>query len=395
MTGARGRRLGHQLAGVAFGLIIVLLCWLAIAVYEKKFTTVVPVTLQASHAGNQLEANADVKVRGLRVGEVRAVRSTGSGAEIELALDPAHVHLLPANVSARLLPKSLFGQRYIDLVLPEHPAPRPLAAGDVIGQDRSSTSIELERVLDDLLPLLQAVQPEKLAATLGALAQALDGRGEQIGDTVVRLDTLLAEVNPQLPQVRADISLLADVAGTYTTAAPDILRALADLTVPSTTLAERSGDLTALIGSVNAASAQLSDFLHGNRENFVALSAASRTTLELLAEYAPEFPCLFRAVDEFRPRMDRAFGKGTGEPGLHVSISIEPKRDKYVPGRDDPKPYHAGGGPRCYPVPGSAGQERLITELTALASGTTPAEVAPWGGLLLGPLLRGTEVTLR
>ena len=45
--------------------------------------------------------------------------------------------------------------------------------GSVINQDHSSAAIELERVLDDTLPLLQAIQPDKLAATLGALATAL------------------------------------------------------------------------------------------------------------------------------------------------------------------------------------------------------------------------------
>ena len=56
----------------------------------------------------------------------------------------------------------------------------------MIAQDRSATAVEVERVLDDLLPLLQAVQPQKLATTLGALSQALQGRGEQLGQTLVR-----------------------------------------------------------------------------------------------------------------------------------------------------------------------------------------------------------------
>ena len=48
----------------------------------------------------------------------------------------------------------------------------------MIGQDRTENAIELQRVIDDTLPLLQAVEPQDLAFTLGAVADALRGRGD-------------------------------------------------------------------------------------------------------------------------------------------------------------------------------------------------------------------------
>ena len=63
--------------------------------YNKAFTDVVDVTLQADRIGNQLSPPADVKLRGLVVGTVREVSSTGDGATIELALDPDKVGLIP------------------------------------------------------------------------------------------------------------------------------------------------------------------------------------------------------------------------------------------------------------------------------------------------------------
>ena len=41
------------------------------------------------------------------------------GATIELAIDPDHLDEIPADVSARLLPKTLFGERFVSLVPPE------------------------------------------------------------------------------------------------------------------------------------------------------------------------------------------------------------------------------------------------------------------------------------
>ena len=89
--------------------------------------------------------------------------TSGHGARIELALQPAAAKSIPDNVSARLLPKTLFGERYVELILPAQPQPaQAIRSGDVIPQDRSSSAIELEQVFDDLLPLLQAVHPAQL-----------------------------------------------------------------------------------------------------------------------------------------------------------------------------------------------------------------------------------------
>ncbi|GAA2796232.1 MCE family protein [Saccharopolyspora taberi] len=397
-------RLGTQLAGVVFLVIMAMVLWLAVAVYEKRFTPVSTVTLRTDRIGNQLEPNAEVKARGVPFGTVRAVRTSGDGAELELAMDPATLEQLPANVSARLVPKTLFGERYVDLVLPESPDARALSDGDTIGQDRSENAIELERVLGDVLPLLRAVQPEKLAASLGSVSQALDGRGKPLGESVRQLNDLLKQVNPVLPQLKSDISSLADLSAVYDSAAPDILRALADLSVTGRTIADERANLEALYTDVTAASDDMTEFFRQNRDEFIGVSESSRPTLELLAEYSPEFPCLFDAVNRFTPLVEKALGKGTNEPGLHVNLTVQPPRGKYVPGRDDPV-YDAGGGPKCYApgagpangtsVANSPYEQRLVSELLAPGMNVRPSEVPGWNTLLVGPLLRGSEVTLR
>lgn len=135
-------RLATQFAGLVFMVILALLLWFAVAVYEKRFTPVSTVMLRTDRIGNQMELNAEVKARGVPFGTVRAVRTSGDGAEIELAMDTARIGRLPSNVSARLVPKTLFGERYVDLVLPAEPDRRALAAGDTITQDRSENAIE-------------------------------------------------------------------------------------------------------------------------------------------------------------------------------------------------------------------------------------------------------------
>ncbi|KDN20636.1 MCE family protein [Amycolatopsis rifamycinica] len=396
-------RFRTQLAGVAFLGVLVLLGWLAVAIYDKDFDDSELVTLRADRLGNQLAPTAEVKVKGVPFGEVRAVRSTRAGAEIDLAIDPAKIRLLPGNVSARLLPKTVFGERYVNLVLPDRPQ-GTLRAGDVIAQDRSSSAIELERVLGDLLPLLRAVQPQKLNSSLGAISQALDNRGKPLGDSIVELQDLLGQVNPLMPQFKADITGLAHAADVYTGAAPDILQALSDLSATAKTIVDTRADLDSLYASVTSATGHLNEFLRKNKDNLIGVSAASRPTLELLARYSPEFPCLFDAVNRLKPLMEKALGKGTNEPGLHVTLTVRDPREKYVPGRDTPR-FDATGGPKCYgggaaaagPADGDLGPANSPGERQLVAEMLRPAleEVPDWSSVLIGPALRGTEVTVR
>ncbi len=211
------------------------------------------------------------------------------------------------------------------------------------------------------------------------------------------------------------------VGRTYTDATPDILQALTDLTTTSATLAQQQAGLRALYAAGTTGAQDLTDFLQRNSSTLIRLSADSRPTLDLLAKYAPSFPCTLRTLADFVPVMDQALGKGTDRPGLHVTVTTVPSRGAYQPGRDTPV-YRAGGGPACYgtpytghgtapaasspadgfPMPATPGlglpnspqENELVNEL--LAPGQSAAAPLPqWSGLLAGPLLRGTEVTLR
>ncbi|SDD93072.1 MCE family protein [Actinokineospora iranica] len=405
-------RLRNRALGLVFIVILGALGWLSIAIYQKAFVTTTPVTLHTDRVGNQLKANADVKIRGVMVGTVKQVRTTGDGVAVDLAIDPDKLPLLPSNVSARLLPKTLFGQRYVSLIVPERPS-RPLAAGDVIQQDTTMRAIEVEKALNDLLPVLQAVQPQKLSSSLGAIAQALEGRGKPLGETLATMNQYLDQLNPQMPQIQTDISRMADTVEVYEAAGPDIVEALDGLTVTAKTFAEQKNQVAELFKSLTSTTNDVDKFLRANHNTLISLADASRPTLEKLARYSPEFPCLTDAVIRLKPLIDKMAGVGTNEPGLHVKLTVKESRGAYVPGRDRPV-FNAGGGPRCpgggggvapasyQPDLGSDGlgvanspeENQFIAELLAPVEGVSPSEMPQWSSLLVGPLLRGTEVTL-
>ncbi|MCP2339124.1 MCE family protein [Actinomadura rupiterrae] len=403
----------RRLAGVVFLLVPALLVALSVAVYDKKFTTVATVTLHTASTGNGLHPYADVKLRGVPIGEVRKIHATGAGATLTLAIQPDKLHLVPADVTAQMMPTTLFGQRFVALIPPASPGPRRLRAGDVISQDRSSNAIELQQVMDKMLPLLTAVRPADLSVTLSAISQALSGRGTQIGQTMVELDAYLKKMNPTVPTLSRDITELAKVTQNYTEAVPDILQAMDDATYTSRTLVDQQAGLSTVYSSVTSASQDMYDFLKENSANIIRLSVDSKPSLQVMAKYSPEFPCMLRMLNDFIPLMDQAVGKGTKTPGLRVDVTTVQSKGWYKPGKDAPR-FTAKDGPNCYPVPykgatartasvrrgglglpNSPEENELVNELVAPGLDEVPGNLPDWSSVLLGPVYRGRQVTVR
>lgn len=342
---ARARRLG---AGVAFLAVIALLVWFSVALYSKAFTKVVMVSLQTDHVGNQLSTHADVKLRGLRVGEVRRIHSSGQGATIDLALNPDLVHLVPSDVSVQLLPKTLFGEKEVDLITSPGSTARPIRAGDVITQDRSKTSIETERVLNDFLPLLQSLKPAQLSLTLNAVSSGLRGRGERLGHSLAINDDYFRQLNPELPAMMEDFRGLADVSESYAAAAGDLLRLVDNSAAASRNLVDQKEELATFLRSTTTFAQSADDFLRINDRSLIDLAAQSRPNLKLYAEFSPEYACMLHTLPKQEIVGEKTFG-GV-DPWLHITLEVAHDQGAYLPG-DEPK-FRETRGPTCYGLEG-------------------------------------------
>ncbi|GAA0725423.1 MCE family protein [Dactylosporangium roseum] len=423
--------LRHRMLGVAFVVLLAAALGLAVLQYRKAFADVTWVTLETGRTGMQLSPGAEVKLFGVVVGEVRTVSSDGSGARLRLALDPATVPQIPADVNARLLPKTLFGERYVALVPPADTTGPAIREGAVISQDRSESGVELERVLDNALPLLRSIRPDKLAVTLGALATALDGNGERLGEQLVTLDRYLAALNEQMPLIAEDVRRLADVLDVYDGAMPDLLAILRDASVTATTVVDQRTQLALLWAETTEVADTTRFFLERHGDQLIRVGDVSRPFLELLATYAPEYPCLMNGLVALQPRVEQVFATGR----MRITLEITRDNGKFEPGRDEPV-YGPRNGPNCRGLPdphvpapetpindgydygaarpgppklpvgllpstaaalptanaATAEERRLLQPLLGAQLGVPPAEVPDIAMLLWGPLLRGAVV---
>ena len=214
----------HKVLGIAFLALLVLGVYTTYAIFTKQFVDYDEVTLKTSNIGLQLPKRADIKTRGVLVGEVLDYEADADGgAVVTLGLYPDKVDMISSDVTGSILPKTLFGEKFVSLVPPDDfdPDSDPhIEQGDVIQKTQVST--EVERVLSDLLPLLRTVQPAKINMTLNALQTALEGRGEQLGATLETFDSYLKRLNPEIPGLVRDLRKTADVAEIYNDVLPQI-----------------------------------------------------------------------------------------------------------------------------------------------------------------------------
>ena len=313
-----------KVLGALFLAIAMFLLWVTYAFFTKAFVDYDDVILKTDTTGVNLPQNADVKLRGMIVGEVREVRPVDDGVELVLGMNPRLIDNVPKDVSAQLIPKTLFGEKYVALIPPSGgDAGETLQAGDTI--TKADVPIEVETVLNDLYPLLEAVDPASLSYTLNAVATALEGRGAQLGETLVTANSYLGKLNPDVPQLITDLTKLGTVADGYADAMPELGRLLRNTVVTGNTVVAKKAQLAAFFEEGTRLSDTLTTFTKDNGDNLVSLAKEGRPVLETVGEYSSTFPCFLRSMAILIPRLDSAFRDGM----LHIDVELIEQPNAY------------------------------------------------------------------
>jgi phospholipid/cholesterol/gamma-HCH transport system substrate-binding protein len=430
--------LEYKALGVVFLCLLLAGVWLTYGVFTQRFTHVDEVTLDAPAIGLQMPDRADVKIRGVIVGEVLGFRATGQGAQVRLGIFPDQLHTIPSNVTGAIVPKTLFGEKYVSLVVPgDRPAPTPLRPGATIPHTRMP--VEVQQVLADLYPLLRTVRPGDLNLTLNAISTALEGRGDDLGRALVTVDRYLRRINPQIPRIVDDLRLTTRVSTTYADVTPEVAQTLRNTIKTTGTLRDRHRQLRSLFTDVSSFSDTARDFLRDNGDDIISLGRVSRPQARMLARYAPEYPCLLGGLVGAGRREAQAFRDFT----LHIVLEVVPHQPRGYTPADRPA-YGDDRGPSCLHLPdppwsqarplrhqpdfadgvdtptgkgtdrvapsyaarqrasasgtgyaGSPAESRVLKTLLGPSLGETPHDVPDLGVLLVGPMARGAKVSLR
>lgn len=308
--------------GGGFIAMLLFFLWITYAVFNKSFVDYVPVTLTTTTAGVSLPSNADVKLRGMIVGEVRSIKPTADGVLMNIRMTPAGIKQVPRGATAEIVPKTLFGEKYISLIPPATSTGEMLQAGDNIS--RANVPIEVETLLNDLYPLLEAVPPAEISYTLTAVSTALEGRGEKLGASLVTANDYLKKLNPDVPQLIDDLIKLGKVSDGYANAMPEIGRLLKNSVVTGNTVVAKRSQLQAFYQEGTKLSDTLTAFLKENGDNLITVGKESRPVLQVISDYSRVFPCVLRGVTDITPKLNSTFRNDR----LNIKISLISEQDQ-------------------------------------------------------------------
>jgi phospholipid/cholesterol/gamma-HCH transport system substrate-binding protein len=322
---------------------------LCVAVYNKSFTSTVPVHVMADRTGLQMYSGNRVQLKGVDVGEVGSVALDESGRTVDITLEmnPDLVDEIPSNAGVQLNQLTAFGAKTVGLTMPEQPSRRPLTAGATLMTDR--VTVEINTLFDHLDSVLTSLQPDKVSTFLGNMAQALDGRGTQIGETAGELEAYLRRFNQNLPDLQRTVSSGADLTNLYADVAPDLTDLLDNASFTSRTIVDQQAQLDSFFFQVTRLSGVGADFFRRNGDNLEEVVRTAVPTTDLLREYSPEFACFIQGMDEGRIRLEKT--QGDTVPGLVGNTTFEPGDSPY----DGPPVVAATGGPNCNGLPDTSG----------------------------------------
>ncbi|MGY4101936.1 MCE family protein [Nocardia sp. R16R-3T] len=326
----------------------------AIASCSGTFVSSTRVYLYSDRAGLLMAPGSDVKVQGVVVGRVSAIDLDHDRAKLTLDLEPSQARRLPANIGADIAPTTLFGRKFVTLVLPEQPAANKLSAGAVI--DGSKVTVEINDIFQTLLSVLKTLEPQKVNATLTALETALDGHGGRFGDLMVALDRYLGQFNDSIPTLQRDVPLIADNLDTLAAATPDLMNTIHNFSTTSSTIVEKQASLSAFLLSFTNFGNTGNSFLDSSGTPLIGAVQALEPTTRVLAEQAPSYPCFLSALNDARKYFERAFGGG--RPGLNALGTILMGDPPYTYAKDLPV-NGADNPPSCYGYPFGPGTAPL------------------------------------
>jgi len=288
-------------------ILVVVLVWMQ---FRGDFTPMTRLTMLSQRSGLVMDPGSKVTYNGVEIGRVTSVSAVGVGdttkAKLELDVSPRYIPLIPANAIVEIKATTVFGNKYVSFRSPSNPTKARISSADVI--DVSHVTTEFNTLFETITSISEKVDPVKLNLTLSAAAEALTGLGTKFGQAIVNGNTILDDLNPQMPQIRYDVQKLADLADVYTKASPDFWDFLNNAVTTAHTLNQQQGDLDAALLAAAGFGNTGGDVLERGSAYFIRGQSDLIPTAQLLDKYSPQFFCQIRNEAEANTLALRSFG---------------------------------------------------------------------------------------
>ncbi|QOV38729.1 MCE family protein [Streptomyces ferrugineus] len=244
---------------------------------------------------------SDVRVLGVRIGEVKEITPEGGRVRVELEYDADR--MIPADAQAAIINSSVVSDRYVQL-LPVYRGSGPvLRTGDEIPESRTAVPVELDRVFDSLHTTAEALGPDgankdgALSRLLGVSADNLDGQGGNLHRTIEDLSAAVTTLSDGRTDLFGTVRNLQVFTAALAADDKSVRSFNSSLAKVAGQLAAERKDLAAALKNLGTALGDVSAFVKNNKKSLTSnveglskvtkVLVTQRAALEELLEVAP------------------------------------------------------------------------------------------------------------
>jgi phospholipid/cholesterol/gamma-HCH transport system substrate-binding protein len=212
---------------------------------------------------------SDVRVLGVKIGHVVAVKPQGRTVRIEMRYDRKYD--IPADAQAVIVPPSVVSDRYVQLT-PAYLGGKKLADGAELGSDRTAVPLEIDDIYRSLDEFNSALGPEGANAD-GALSKLLatgranlQGNGQNLHDTLDGLSKAMTTLSNGRQDLFGSVANLQKFTTALAESDQQVRQFNSQLADVSEQLAGERDELAAALQSLAVALAQVTTFVRDNRD---------------------------------------------------------------------------------------------------------------------------------
>jgi phospholipid/cholesterol/gamma-HCH transport system substrate-binding protein len=225
-------------------------------------------------------AGQDVRIAGVRVGEVTDVRvahdasSEGATAEIDFSVLKSSVLTQGSEVTVKY--RNLVGQRYLALTQGAG-APTPLPDGSTIPLSRTHPALDLTVLFNGFKPLFAALSPSDVNELSGLVIQTLQGEGGDVNSLLAKTASLTSTIADRDAVIGRTIDNLNAVLGTVSEHDEQLLTLIDELQRFTSGLAADRETIGRSLSGINDLSDELAKLLVSTRPDIKDDLAQLRT----------------------------------------------------------------------------------------------------------------------
>lgn len=276
----------RRIMGTASVVLLLALSYIGLKMRYAPPSDSYAVEAVLGRAGSGLTVGSDVKARGVRVGQVESLRYEDAQAVAVLRLDGEPRLPDPETLTLHVTAKTLLGEKQVTLEFPDDRFDQPpfLESGDTLVASKEPT--ELQTVIDELVPFIQAMDSRDLGAIIDALGEQR-GEGERIAENIELGQELAAFADRTAEANLRNLAALADIAEAIRPRAGDINRFNDRIGEATRVLVERQADVRRNLEALDTFSATLGEFLRVEEDTLDRLYASGDVIGAVLERQAP------------------------------------------------------------------------------------------------------------